>query len=145
MKTVIQRVKHASVEVEGAVVGAIDHGLLALVGVEKTDTQSNADSLIKKLIGLRIFSDAAGKMNLSLGQAGGGILVVSQFTLAADLSKGYRPGFSGAAPPNLARELYLYVLESLRSHEVQVEAGIFAADMKVSLLNDGPVTFVLDT
>jgi D-tyrosyl-tRNA(Tyr) deacylase len=145
MKTVIQRVKHASVEVEGAIVGAIDHGLLALVGVEKTDTQSNADSLIKKLIGLRIFSDAAGKMNLSLGQAGGGILVVSQFTLAADLSKGYRPGFSGAAPPNLARELYLYVLESLRSHEVQVEAGIFAADMKVSLLNDGPVTFVLDT
>lgn len=145
MKTVIQRVKHASVEVEGTVVGAIDHGLLALVGVEQADTQANADALIKKLIGLRIFSDTAGKMNLSVGQIDGAILVVSQFTLAADLSKGYRPGFSSAAPPDLAKELYLYVLENLRSHQVQVEAGIFAADMKVSLLNDGPVTFILDT
>lgn len=145
MRGLIQRVRSASVAVDGETVGAIDQGLLLLLGVERDDTRQSADKLVKKLLGYRVFSDEAGKMNLNVGQIDGGVLAISQFTLAADTRKGLRPGFSGAASPDTARELYDYVCEQLSAQHPRVATGIFAADMQVSLVNDGPVTFLLET
>lgn len=145
MLGLIQRVKEARVDVAGETLGKIDHGILLLLGVEKDDTQNSVDTLLKKVLAYRIFADEQGKMNLNLQQAGGGLLVVSQFTLAADTRKGLRPSFSSAAPPALAQELYDYfVLQAQRLHS-PVATGEFAADMQVSLVNDGPVTFMLQS
>jgi D-tyrosyl-tRNA(Tyr) deacylase len=145
MKGLLQRVSSARVEVEGEIVGAVDQGLLVLVAVEPGDTRANADKLLHKLLNYRVFSDAQGKMNLSLKDIGGGLLLVSQFTLAADTQSGMRPSFSTAAPPALGIELYEYLLERARAAHDSVAAGIFGADMKVNLVNDGPVTFMLQT
>jgi D-tyrosyl-tRNA(Tyr) deacylase len=143
MLGLIQRVNKASVEVEGKEVGAINKGILLLLGIEKNDSEKSADKLLDKLLAYRIFSDEQGKMNCSVQQVNGGILVVSQFTLAADTRKGLRPSFSSAASPILAQELYDYFLARLRERHADVASGIFAADMQVSLVNDGPVTFML--
>ncbi|WP_416546734.1 D-aminoacyl-tRNA deacylase [Limnohabitans sp. DCL3] len=140
MIAVLQRVSEASVRVEGEVIGQIGAGLLVLLCAEKGDTEAVADKMLAKLLKLRIFSDDAGKMNLSVQDVAGGLLVVSQFTLAADVSSGTRPGFSGAAAPDDARRLYDYfVAQAQKAHPV-VETGRFAADMKVALINDGPIT-----
>nr|WP_256351425.1 D-aminoacyl-tRNA deacylase [Aeromonas sp. sif0611] len=139
----IQRVSEASVTVEGEVTGAIGQGLLVLLGVEQGDDEAKADKLLHKVSGYRIFSDAEGKMNLNVGQVGGSLLVVSQFTLAADTGKGMRPSFSGGAHPSDAERLYDYFVARARESCVPTETGRFAADMKVRLLNDGPVTFWL--
>ncbi|MCP8899458.1 D-aminoacyl-tRNA deacylase [Gilvimarinus xylanilyticus] len=139
----IQRVSRASVSVAGECIGEIDRGLLLLLGIERDDTQASADKLLKKMLAYRVFSDVDGKMNLNVAQVGGGVLAVSQFTLAADTSKGLRPGFSSAATPDKARELYDYFVERLRAAHPKVATGEFAADMQVSLINDGPVTFTL--
>jgi len=144
VKALIQRVKSASVTVEGNSVGAIDHGLLALVGVEKGDSEVDADKLLHKLLHYRVFSDEAGKMNHNLQQAQGGLLLVSQFTLVADTRKGLRPSFSSAAPPDEGERLFKFV-ESLRQLGIsRVDTGRFGADMKVHLVNDGPVTFWIE-
>ncbi|ERT14371.1 D-aminoacyl-tRNA deacylase [Photorhabdus temperata] len=143
MIALIQRVTQASVVVEDETVGAIGHGLLVLLGVEKEDDQQKAKRLCEKVIGYRVFSDEQDKMNLSVQQAGGSLLVVSQFTLAADTQKGMRPSFSGGASPDKADELYRYFVERCRQSGIKTEIGRFAADMKVSLTNDGPVTFWL--
>ena len=143
MKALIQRVKHAKVEVESEITGAIDQGLLVLLGVEKNDTKALADKLLKKLLAYRIFSDEAGKMNLNVQQVAGSVLVVSQFTLVADTQKGTRPGFSKGASPELGEQLYDYFVA--RSAElIETQTGRFGADMQVSLQNDGPVTFMLE-
>jgi D-tyrosyl-tRNA(Tyr) deacylase len=141
----IQRVKHASVAVDGEVIGQIDQGLLALVGVQKHDDKASADKLLKRMLSYRVFADAEDKMNLSLSDIGGDLLLVSQFTLAADTQKGARPSFSSAASPDLGRELFDYVVNQARTQHPVVETGRFGADMQVSLLNDGPVTFWLET
>ena len=140
-----QRVKHASVAVDGEVIGQIDQGLLTLVGVQKHDDQASADKLLKRMLSYRVFADAEDKMNLSLSDIGGGLLLVSQFTLAADTQKGARPSFSSAASPDLGRELFEHVVNQARAQHPVVETGRFGADMQVSLLNDGPVTFWLET
>ena len=140
MIALVQRVEEARVEVGGAVIGAIGHGLLAFVCAEPADTDALADSLAAKLLRLRVFADAAGRMNLALADVGGGLLVVSQFTLAADVSGGNRPGFSGAAPADLGRRLYDRFVATARTLHPLVECGKFGADMKVHLVNDGPVT-----
>ncbi|MFJ4143307.1 D-aminoacyl-tRNA deacylase [Pseudomonas sp. NPDC089734] len=145
MKGLLQRVRSARVEVAGEVVGAVDQGLLVLVGVEPQDTIASADKLLHKLLNYRVFSDDEGKMNLSLRDVGGGLLLVSQFTLAADTRSGMRPSFSKAAPPALGAELFDYLLSQARSAHPVVAAGQFGADMQVHLVNDGPVTFLLDT
>ncbi|WP_122581240.1 D-aminoacyl-tRNA deacylase [Pseudomonas viridiflava] len=145
MKALLQRVQGARVEVGGEVVGAIDQGILVLVGVEPQDTRASADKLLHKLLNYRVFSDAEGKMNLSLREVGGGLLMVSQFTLAADTKSGMRPSFSKAAPPALGAELYDYLLSQARIAHSAVAAGQFGADMQVHLVNDGPVTFLLET
>jgi D-tyrosyl-tRNA(Tyr) deacylase len=145
MKGLIQRVTHAKVDVAGETVGAIDQGLLVLVGVEPQDTPASADKLLHKLLNYRVFSDADGKMNLSLTDVGGGLLLVSQFTLAADTRSGLRPGFSTAAPPALGAELFDYLVTQARQKHAVVATGQFGADMQVSLTNDGPVTFLLET
>ena len=140
MMAVLQRVSEASVRVEGEVIGQIGAGLLVLLCAEKGDTEAVADKMLAKMLKLRIFNDDAGKMNLSVQDVGGGLLVVSQFTLAADVSSGTRPGFSGAAAPDDARRLYGYfVVQAQKAHPV-VQTGRFAADMKVALINDGPIT-----
>jgi D-aminoacyl-tRNA deacylase len=139
----LQRVREASVTVDGAVVGAIGPGLLLLVCAEPADTEATAARLVDKLLKLRIFSDHAGKMNRSLVDVGGGLLVVSQFTLAADLRGGNRPSFTGAAGPEQGRALYEAVLRLARERHPVVEAGRFGADMQVALVNDGPVTIPL--
>nr|WP_221439466.1 D-aminoacyl-tRNA deacylase [Roseateles oligotrophus] len=139
----LQRVKHAQVEVAGRVVGAIGPGLAVLVCAEPGDTEAQADKLINKVLGLRIFGDAAGKMNLSLQDVRGGLLIVSQFTLAADTSSGKRPSFTGAAGPELGRRLYEHCLAQARRLHPEVAGGEFGADMQLSLLNDGPVTIPL--
>ncbi len=145
MKGLIQRVSSARVEVAGDVVGAIDQGLLVLVGVEPQDALAQVDKLLHKLLNYRVFSDADGKMNLSLKDVQGGLLLVSQFTLAADTRSGLRPGFSTAAPPALAEELFDYLLNRAQAQHPQVACGRFGADMQVHLVNDGPVTFLLET
>lgn len=145
MKALIQRVRAARVEVGGEVVGAIDQGLLALVGVEPQDTPASADKLLHKLLNYRVFSDDDGKMNRSLSDVRGGLLLVSQFTLAADTRSGLRPSFSSAAPPALGEQLFDYLLEQARARHEQVASGRFGADMQVHLINDGPVTFLLET
>ncbi|ATH77230.1 D-tyrosyl-tRNA(Tyr) deacylase [Halomonas sp. NyZ770] len=144
MKALIQRVTTASVTVEGQVIGAIDHGLMALIGVEKGDSEANADKLLHKLLNYRVFSDEAGKMNHNLQQAQGGLLLVSQFTLAADTRKGLRPGFSSAAPPEEGERLFDYLVARAQQAGPPVATGQFGADMQVALVNDGPVTFMLE-
>jgi len=145
MKGLLQRVSNARVEVAGEVVGAVDQGLLVLVAVEPDDTRASADKLLHKLLNYRVFSDAEGKMNLSLADVGGGLLLVSQFTLAADTRSGLRPGFSTAAPPALGEELFDYLLNKAKQVHGTVASGRFGADMQVHLVNDGPVTFLLQT
>lgn len=140
MKAVVQRVREARVEIGGEVAGAIGAGLLLLLCAERGDGESQADRLLAKLLKLRIFSDEAGKMNRSLQDVGGGLLVVSQFTLAADLSGGNRPSFGGAAAPDEGRRLYDYFVQQARALHPDVATGVFAADMQVHLVNDGPVT-----
>ena len=144
MKGLIQRVSHASVVVDDEVVGEIDNGILLLLGIEKEDSEEKADKLLDKVLRYRIFPDDNGKMNLSLADTGGGLLVVSQFTLVADTRKGLRPSFSSGASPALGEELYDYFVEAAGAKHPKVACGRFGADMKVSLLNDGPVTFMLD-
>jgi len=144
MRVVLQRVTSASVTVEGTIVGQIDHGLLILVGIAHGDSPKNAQWLANKTADLRIFEDEQDKMNLSLIDTGGSALVVSQFTLLADCRKGRRPAFTDAADPELADRLYKHFAESLRARGIRVEQGTFAADMKVTLVNDGPVTMVID-
>jgi D-tyrosyl-tRNA(Tyr) deacylase len=145
MKAVIQRVRRAAVTIDGAVVAQIAHGLLVLLGVAKGDGESDLRYMVEKLAGLRIFADPQGKMNLSLREVGGAALVVSQFTLLGETAKGRRPGFDEAAPPDLARALYEGVIAGLRAYGITVENGRFGAYMQVSLENDGPVTFILDS
>ncbi len=144
MRALIQRVSEAAVTVEGAETGAIDQGLLVLLGVEKNDAEANVAAMVNKLLAYRVFSDSDGKMNLSVSDVGGSLLVVSQFTLAADTRKGLRPGFSTAAAPALAEQLYEALIEGLRARGAEVACGQFAANMQVSLVNDGPVTFLLE-
>lgn len=144
MKIVIQRVANAQVEVENKVIGQIGKGFLVLLGVTHEDTQENADNLVKKLLNLRIFPDENYKMNLSLKDVNGELLVVSQFTLYADCHKGNRPSFVEAAKPEKANELYEYFVEKCRKENIIVQTGEFGAHMKVSLLNDGPVTIILE-
>ena len=145
MKAVIQRVTRAAVEVEGRIVGRIGAGLLVLLGVAKGDAERDLLYLVEKLQTLRIFGDEQGKMNRTLAEAGGALLVVSQFTLLGDTTKGRRPGFDLAAPPEQARALYEEVVSRLRAKGLTVETGNFGAHMQVELLNDGPVTFLLDS
>lgn len=144
MKALLQRVKSASVTVDNRQISAINNGLLVFLGVEKNDTSQQADYLAKKTAHLRIFEDQNQKMNLSVMDIKGQILVVSQFTLAGDTSRGNRPGFDNAAAPDIAKDLYQYFSEQLKTYGVDVQNGIFQADMKVSLINDGPVTFMLE-
>ena len=144
MKLVVQRVKNASVEVEEKIVGSIEKGYLVLLGVTHTDTKETADYLVKKLCNLRVFEDENGKMNLNIKQVGGSLLIVSQFTLYGDCSEGNRPSFTNAAKPEMANELYEYFCDKCLENSIKVERGIFGADMKVSLLNDGPVTIILE-
>ena len=143
MKAVIQRVTSASVTVEGVISGQIGQGIMVLLGVEKGDEESKADWLAEKIAGLRIFSDDEGKMNLSLRDVEGALLVVSQFTLAGNCDKGRRPSFDTAAPPAEGKRLYDYFVEALKRLGIPVQTGIFQTDMQVSLVNDGPVTFLL--
>lgn len=144
MKGLIQRVRGARVEVEGEVVGSIDHGLLVLVGVEPQDSEESANRLLHKLLNYRVFGDDEGKMNLSLSDVGGGLLLVSQFTLAADTRKGLRPSFSSAAPPERGAALFDLLVEQARARHPVVATGRFGANMQVHLVNDGPVTFLLE-
>jgi len=144
MKAVIQRVTSASVVVDGRAAAGIGQGLLVLLGVEKGDAEAQADWLAEKIAGLRIFSDPAGKMNRSIQETGGSLLVVSQFTLAGNCAKGKRPSFDAAAPPEEGKRLYEYFVQAARRVGLPVETGIFQADMQVSLVNDGPVTFILE-
>ena len=145
MRALLQRVTQASVTVDGKVTGEIGPGLLVLLGVGHGDTEAQVDLLVDKIAGLRIFEDAAGKMNLSLNDTSKSLLAVSQFTLFADTKKGRRPSFTGAMPPDEAKRLYLLFCERARAAGLTVAEGVFAADMKVALINDGPVTIWLDT
>lgn len=145
MKALIQRVNRASVDVDGQCVGAIEHGLLALVGVEKGDSDADADKLLHKLLHYRVFSDPEGKMNQNVQQVEGGLLLVSQFTLAADTHKGLRPSFSSAAPPAEGERLFKYLVARAQAAWQHVATGEFGANMQVSLVNDGPVTFLLES
>jgi D-tyrosyl-tRNA(Tyr) deacylase len=141
----LQRVSSARVEVDGDPVGAIGRGLVVLIGVQKADDESRADRLLERLLGYRVFPDQAGRMNLSLRDIDGGLLLVPQFTLAADTRKGTRASFTSAAPPDQGRRLFQHLAERARAEHVRVRTGLFAADMQVSLTNDGPVTFWLET
>lgn len=144
MKLIIQRVKEAKVEVNNKTVGQIEKGFLVLLGVTHEDTKQVADYLVKKLCNLRIFTDENEKMNLSIQEIKGKLLIVSQFTLYADCSQGNRPSFTNAAKPEIANELYEYFIEQCKKNDIIVEHGKFGADMQVSLINDGPVTIVLE-
>jgi D-aminoacyl-tRNA deacylase len=145
LRLLIQRVKEARVEVDGSVTGAIGPGLLVLLGIAKGDTAKEADYLIDKMLGLRIFPDAESKMNLSVADTAGGVLIVSQFTLYGDVRKGRRPSFDAAAPPEQARQLYEYFVEQTRLRHPGVETGVFQAMMAVHLVNDGPVTILCES
>ncbi|MBP3339388.1 MAG: D-tyrosyl-tRNA(Tyr) deacylase [Lachnospiraceae bacterium] len=145
MRFVIQRVTHSSVTVDGQVIGKIGKGFMVLIGVEDSDTKAIADKMISKLIGLRVFQDDNDKMNLSLKDVNGELLLISQFTLYADCKKGNRPSFIRAGKPDMANEMYQYIIEECKKQISVVEKGEFGADMKVELLNDGPVTIILDS
>jgi len=145
MKFVIQRVSHASCKVEGNITGEIGKGFLVLIGVSNFDTKDIADKMIKKLLGLRIFEDEVGKTNLALADVDGSLLLISQFTLYADCKKGNRPSFINAGKPDMANELYEYIISECKKTVTKVEKGEFGADMKIELLNDGPFTIVLDS
>lgn len=144
MKVLVQRALKASVVVDGETIGAIDHGQLVLVGIEKGDSEADTQRLADKLLKYRMFSDEEGKMNLNVQQVGGGVLLVSQFTLAAETKKGLRPGFSSAAVPTEGERLFNDFVDKVRAQYNKVETGQFGADMKVSFTNNGPVTFMLD-
>ncbi|MBE5913209.1 MAG: D-tyrosyl-tRNA(Tyr) deacylase [Pseudobutyrivibrio ruminis] len=144
MKFVVQRVNEASVKVDGNVIGQIGKGFLVLIGVADSDTKEIADKMVKKLLGLRIFDDENDKINLSLSDVGGELLLISQFTLYANCKKGYRPSFIEAGAPDMANEMYEYIIEKCKE-QFHVETGEFGADMKVSLQNDGPFTIILDS
>lgn len=145
MKAVIQRVSEANVKVDGEIVGEISHGLLLLIGIDEEDEKADADWLVQKILNLRIFGDEDGKLNLSLLDISGEILCISQFTLLADYKKGNRPSFIKAAKPDKAIPLFEYFKTEIAQSNLKIESGIFGADMKVSLLNDGPVTIVMDS
>jgi D-tyrosyl-tRNA(Tyr) deacylase len=145
MKALLQRVSHASVEVDGEAVGAIGHGLLVLLGLDRGDDLATGEKLLEKVLAYRVFPDEQGRMNRSVADVGGGVLLISQFTLAADTRKGLRPSFSSALPPAEAEPLYSQLLEALRERHGDVASGRFGADMQVSLTNDGPVTFLLES
>ena len=145
MRVVVQRVKNASCVIDGATFSEINKGFLVLIGVSDDDTKEIADKMIKKLIGMRIFEDENGKTNLALADVGGSLLLVSQFTLYADCKKGNRPSFTRAGKPQMAEEMYNYIIEQCKKEIENVQVGIFGADMKVQLLNDGPFTIVLDS
>ena len=145
MRAVVQRVSRASVAVEGKITGEIGRGFLVLLGVAKSDVTANADYLAEKISGLRVFEDAAGKMNLALADVQGAVLAVSQFTLHGDVRRGKRPSFDSAAPPDQARKLYEYFVERVRALGLRCETGVFQAMMQVELVNDGPVTILLDS
>lgn len=145
MKTVLQRVKSASVTIDDKLFSKIEKGLLILLGIEKNDTQKDADYLVEKILKLRIFEDDNEKMNFSINDIKGEILVVSQFTLAGDCKKGTRPSFDNAKKPQEANELYEYFVQKLKKSDLKIQTGVFRAMMDVALVNDGPVTFVLDS
>lgn len=145
MKFVIQRVQHASVTVDHKVIGKIEKGFLVFIGVSNDDTKEIADKLVKKLVGLRIFEDENGKTNLSLADVDGSLLLVFQFTLYANCKKGYRPSFIEAGAPDMANEMYEYIIQECKKSIPVVEKGEFGADMKIELLNDGPFTIILDS
>jgi len=145
MRAVVQRVSRAAVVVDGNTVGQIDNGLLVFLGVAQSDTDADADYLADKVAGLRIFHDAEGKMNRSVADANGAVLCVSQFTLYGDVRRGKRPSFDEAARPERARELYEYFVAQIRREGLRCETGVFQTDMKVELINDGPVTILLDS
>lgn len=144
MRFLIQRVKKAQVDVNNKIVGKIDNGFLVFIGITHKDTKEIADYLVKKLINLRIFEDEKGKMNLSLNDVKGSILLVSQFTLYANCLEGNRPSFTEAAKPDFANELYEYIIDECKKKNDKVQTGIFGADMKIELVNDGPVTIILE-
>ena len=144
MKSLLQRVSRATVTVNAETVGEIEHGLLVFLGLDRDDDRAGADRMVDKLLAYRVFADSEGRMNASVVDVHGGVLLVSQFTLSADTRKGLRPGFSSAMPPREAEQLYDYTLAQLRRHHPLVASGVFGADMQVSLVNDGPVTFLLD-
>ena len=145
MRFVIQRVSEASVSVEGETVGKIGRGYMVLIGISDSDTKEIADKMIRKMLNLRINEDEAGKTNINLADVNGGLLLVSQFTLYADCKKGNRPSFINAGAPDMAEDMYRYIIEECGKQVEVVESGVFGADMKVSLVNDGPFTIVLDS
>lgn len=144
MKALLQRVSRASVSVDARCVGSIEQGLLVLLGLDKGDNRATADRMLDKLLAYRVFSDAQGRMNRSVAEVGGGVLLISQFTLSADTRKGLRPSFSSALPPEEAGPLFAHILSQLQQRHPRVASGVFGADMQVSLVNDGPVTFLLE-
>lgn len=145
MRFVVQRACSATCTVENDITGQIEHGFVVFIGIEDSDTKEIADKMVKKLVGLRIFEDSSGKTNLSLADVGGGLLLISQFTLYADCKKGYRPSFIRAGKPDFANELYQYIIDECKKTVSVVETGIFGADMKIELVNDGPFTILLDS
>ena len=145
MKFIVQRVCSAACRVDDEVTGSIQKGFMVLIGISDSDTKEIADKMIKKLIGLRIFEDSEGKTNLSLQDVAGSLLLISQFTLYANCKKGNRPSFIGAGKPDMAKELYNYIIDNCKKQVPIVEQGIFGADMKISLVNDGPFTIILDS
>ncbi len=145
MRLVVQRVTRAEVKVEGKTTGKIDNGFLVLLGIHENDTKKEADYLVKKLCGLRVFEDENGKMNLDIKTIGGKLLIVSQFTLYGDCSGGFRPSFIEAARPEKAEPLYEYFCDECSKNGIEVQKGIFGAEMKVDLLNDGPVTIIIES
>ncbi len=144
MKAVVQRVRETTLSVEGKLISEIEKGFAVYFGVKKGDTRDKADTLAKKIAGLRVFEDENGKMNLALKDVGGEILLISQFTLLADVSHGNRPGFTDAEDPATANEMYLYMADRLREYGISVKTGVFGADMKIQQFNDGPVTILYD-
>ena len=145
MRFVIQRVTEATCEVDQKITGQITNGFCVLIGIAETDTKNIADKMIRKLLGMRIFGDENGKTNLSLHDIEGSLLLISQFTLYADCRKGNRPSFTDAGKPDMAKELYHYIIENCKNQIAVVEQGVFGADMKISLVNDGPFTIILDS